>query len=174
MAKPFVWIGKNADGETIKGEGYHEEDCRLRAASQGCVSFTYESNPEYTDEDEVQSLTPEVVSQSASDKISPQMTDVQHLAEANARMFEQLNTLKNTLVVAENTVNALTGRVSFLEDENTALKATNAGLIKRTSELEGNLTNLGALIIAWNAEQAAAIGEGYTEPAFVAYFRQIT
>lgn len=95
MAKPMKWIGKTASDETLTGEGYDENDCRLRAESMGAVSFTCEENPEYTLQDEIEASMPEVVSFSARDAKGEDT--VQHLAEANAKMFEQLNGMKNAV-----------------------------------------------------------------------------
>lgn len=152
MAKPYIWIGKNSSDEIVKGEGYDENDCRLRAEAQGCVSFTHEENPDYSIEDHVQSFTPELTNQAASDKIKAETSDMQHLAEANARMFEQLNTLKDALANSEQTI-------SGLHADNSACQA-------KTSDLR-------ALILAWNTEQSATIGEAYVEPAFVAFAREL-
>lgn len=100
MAKPYIWTGKTEAGDEIKGEGYDDEDCRLRAESMGCIEHRVEENPEYTVTDEIDELTPEVVSHSGKDL---QMEDsMQNLAVANAKMFEQLNALKNIAATGVN------------------------------------------------------------------------
>lgn len=93
MAKPLKWTGKTGDNTEITGEGYDDNDCRLRAESQGCVEFRVEENPDYTVTDEIAELTPEVVHYSGKDAQGED--SLQHLALANAKMFEQLNSHKN-------------------------------------------------------------------------------
>lgn len=180
MAKPYIWNGKNEAGESLKGEGYHEEDCRLRAESQGCVSFTCEENPEYTDEDQVQSLTPEVANQVASDKIAPHTSDMQHLAEANARMFEQLNTLKTELTdlttklaQSEDARASLHAHLGLLDDQKTSLENELSKLVEEKSLILRRRSDLVAFVLAWNSEQIAKQGEGHVEPDFVVLAREI-
>lgn len=96
MAKPYKWKGKLEDGTEVAGEAFYEVDVKRRADSMGCTEFTYEANPEYTDADlgmEVE--TPEIVSHTASDRLSVEKTDKQVLAEANTTLFNQLDALKN-------------------------------------------------------------------------------
>ncbi len=150
MAKPYIWNGKTASGESLKGEGHDDADCKIRAESMGCVEFHAEENPEYTTEDYVQSLSPEVVNQAPSDKITPERTDMQHLAEANAKMFEQLNTLKDALAIAETTIGGLGNDKRALEEklaaalealdaEKTALDAEKAATLNTEANTAADL-----------------------------------
>lgn len=100
MAKPYLWNGKTEAGDEIKGEGYDDADCRLRAESMGCIEHRIEENPDYTVTDEIAETSPEVVSYSGKDLQSED--SLQNLALANTKMFEQLNALKNIAAIGVN------------------------------------------------------------------------
>lgn len=159
MSKAYRWTGLDKTGTKLVGEAHSEQDARVRAEQADCHPdhFHVEENPEYTLDDAMTDVAPEVIGQAAADALKDQ-DDKRVLAEANATMFHQLDELKNKNI-------ALEAEAITLRNQERALAA-----------LQSKCHDLKAVVLAWNSERHANLqgsGAEYIEPAFMELIRAL-
>src|SRR5690606_15003483 len=152
--KKFVW------SFTIGDETYHGEADTLEDAQRDMLSKGWDS--EDMDSEEIRERSDEEMVRLAREAANPpeHKTSMQHLAEANAIMFAQLNTLKN--------------QNQSLADETQAALFEVLGLQRQITVLESFIGDMKSLLLAWNTEQHARLGAAHEEPPFIALAREWT
>lgn len=96
--KAYQWAGEDIEGNKLSGEGHSEEDCAARAEAAGAIAHAVSPNASEEDstapDPDALLSSPEIEAPREAD---PDGDSLHHLAQANAKLFGQLNAAKEKI-----------------------------------------------------------------------------